>query len=147
MGKKGFLEKYHEKRNFDISSEPFGVESRKKDEDKQIFVTHKHDATNLHFDFRLLVDGVLKSWAVPKGPSTDPKVKRLAIPTEDHPLEYADFEGVIPEDQYGGGTVMVWDAGSFENDKKGDDGNLIPMLKHTKCLWADGSHSLRGATH
>lgn len=129
MGKKGFLEKYHEKRNFDISCEPFGAESRKKDEDKQIFVIHKHDATNLHFDFRLLVDGVLKSWAVPKGPSTDPKVKRLAIPTEDHPLEYADFEGVIPEDQYGGGTVMVWDAGSFENDKKGEDGNFIPMLK------------------
>lgn len=129
MGKKGFLEKYHEKRNFDISSEPFGAESKKKDEDKQIFVIQKHDATNLHFDFRLLVDGVLKSWAVPKGPSTDPKVKRLAIPTEDHPLEYADFEGVIPEDQYGGGTVMVWDAGSFENDKKGDDGNLIPMFK------------------
>lgn len=129
MGKKGFLEKYHEKRNFDISSEPFGDESRKKDKDKQIFVIHKHDATNLHFDFRLLVDGVLKSWVVPKGPSTDPKVKRLAIPTEDHPLEYADFEGVIPEDQYGGGTVMIWDAGKFENDKKDDKGNLIPMIK------------------
>lgn len=129
MGKKGFLEKYHEKRNFDISSEPFGDESGKKDKNKQIFVIQKHDASSLHFDFRLLVDGVLKSWAVPKGPSTDPTVKRLAIPTEDHPLEYADFEGVIPEDQYGGGTVMVWDAGSFENDKKDDDGNVIPMLK------------------
>lgn len=129
MGKKGFLEKYHEKRDFDISSEPFGEESKKKDKDKQIFVIQKHDASNLHFDFRLLVDGVLKSWAVPKGPSTNPKVKRLAVPTEDHPLEYADFEGVIPEDQYGGGTVMVWDAGSYENDKKDEDGNEIPMLE------------------
>ncbi|MCM8570876.1 DNA ligase [Gramella jeungdoensis] len=148
MGKKGFLEKYHEKRNFDISSEPFGDESKKKDKDKQIFVIHKHDATNLHFDFRLLVDGVLKSWAVPKGPSTDPKVKRLAIRTEDHPLEYADFEGVIPESQYGGGTVMVWDAGKFDNDKKDDDGNLIPMgeqIKNGHTTFILRGHKLKGA--
>ncbi len=127
MADKGFLKKYHEKRDFDISSEPFGDEAKKKDEDKQIFVIQKHDASNLHFDFRLLVDGVLKSWAVPKGPSTDPDVKRLAVRTEDHPVRYADFEGVIPEGQYGGGTVMVWDAGTYENDRKDDDGNLIPM--------------------
>ncbi|MCP9198865.1 DNA ligase [Gramella sp. GC03-9] len=126
---KGFLDKYHEKRDFDISSEPFGDEKNKKDSEKQIFVIQKHEATNLHYDFRILVDGVLKSWAVPKGPSTNPDVKRLAIPTEDHPVEYADFEGVIPEDQYGGGTVMVWDAGTYENDKRDDDGKLIPMEK------------------
>lgn len=129
MADKGFLKKYHEKRDFDISSEPFGDEANKKDKDKQIFVIQKHDASHLHFDFRLLIDGVLKSWAVPKGPSTDPDVKRLAVRTEDHPLRYADFEGVIPEGQYGGGTVMVWDAGSYENDRKDDDGNLIPMEK------------------
>ncbi|MGB8705280.1 MAG: DNA polymerase ligase N-terminal domain-containing protein [Gillisia sp.] len=126
MGK-GLLEKYHEKRDFSLSSEPFGESKDKKDEEKQIFVIQKHDASHLHFDFRLLVDGVLKSWAVPKGPSTDPRVKRLAMPTEDHPIEYADFEGIIPQDQYGGGTVMVWDAGTYENDKKDKDGNLIPM--------------------
>lgn len=127
MGKKGFLDDYHGKRDFDISSEPFGDEEHKEDKNKQIFVIQKHDASNLHFDFRLLVDGVLKSWAIPKGPSTDPEEKRLAVRTEDHPLEYADFEGVIPEEQYGGGTVMVWDAGTYENDKKDDEGNFVPM--------------------
>ncbi|MFZ0491010.1 MAG: DNA polymerase ligase N-terminal domain-containing protein [Salegentibacter sp.] len=132
MSEKGFLEKYHDKRDFDLSSEPFGKQKNKKDEDKQIFVIQKHDATNLHYDFRLLADGVLKSWAVPKGPSTDPEEKRLAIATEDHPIEYADFEGMIPEDQYGGGTVMVWDAGSYETDKKDEDGNLIPLGEQLK---------------
>lgn len=132
MGEKGFLEKYHDKRDFDISSEPFGKQKSKKDKDKQIFVIQKHDATNLHYDFRLLADGVLKSWAVPKGPSTDPDEKRLAIATEDHPIEYADFEGVIPEDQYGGGTVMVWDAGSYETERKDENGNLIPLGEQLK---------------
>ncbi len=126
MGK-GLLEKYHEKRDFSLSAEPFGESKNKKDKDKHIFVIQKHDASHLHFDFRLLVDGVLKSWAVPKGPSTDPKVKRLAVPTEDHPIEYADFEGIIPKNQYGGGTVMVWDAGTYESDKKDKEGNFIPM--------------------
>ncbi|MDT0691489.1 DNA polymerase ligase N-terminal domain-containing protein [Salegentibacter sp. F188] len=129
MAEKGLLEKYHEKRDFDISSEPFGSENSEGGTKKPIFVIQKHDASNLHYDFRLLVSGVLKSWAVPKGPSTDPDEKRLAIRTEDHPLEYADFEGGIPEDQYGGGTVMVWDAGTYKSQKTDKKGNSIPMEK------------------
>jgi len=125
MENKEFLKDYHKKRNFDISSEPFGQNKSKKN--KEIFIIQKHEASQLHYDFRLAVDGVLKSWAVPKGPSTDPDEKRLAIPTEDHPMEYADFEGVIPEGQYGGGTVMLWDAGIYRNTKKDDDGKLIPI--------------------
>jgi len=125
MENQDFLKEYHKKRDFDVSSEPFGKSKNKKD--KEIFVLQKHQASHLHYDFRLAVDGVLKSWAVPKGPSTDPDEKRLAVPTEDHPMEYADFEGVIPEGQYGGGTVMLWDAGTYKNTRIDDNGKLIPM--------------------
>jgi len=101
----------------------------------------------MHFDFRIEVDGVLKSWAVPKGPSTDSRDKRLAVATEDHPLEYADFEGVIPEDQYGGGTVIVWDAGPYKNITEDDDGNEVPLSKALKQgaveIWLEGK-KLRG---
>ncbi len=107
------LKKYNEKRDFRQTSEPSGGSGST--ENGALFVIQEHAASTHHFDFRLQVDGVLRSWAVPKGPSTDPSEKRLAIATEDHPLDYADFEGVIPEDEYGGGEVIVWDQGTYEH--------------------------------
>ena len=106
------LRRYKEKRDFGRTAEPAGGRGPSGD---RRFVIQKHDATSLHYDFRLEVDGVLRSWAVPKGLSTDPRDKRLAMPTEDHPMDYIDFEGVIPKGQYGGGPVIVWDTGTFEN--------------------------------
>jgi len=133
---KDTLQEYRDKRNIVATPEPAG--KQQKQSTKPVWVIQKHDASSLHYDLRLEVEGVLKSWAVPKGPSTDPGEKRLAIPTEDHPLAYAQFEGVIPEGQYGGGTVMIWDTGTYRNLKaeegKDNDSGSVPMA----TAYADG---------
>jgi DNA ligase D-like protein (predicted 3'-phosphoesterase) len=126
MKKKSIISTYEQRRNFTKTSEPQGSLHKETSDNQPIFVIQKHAASHLHYDFRLEIEGVLKSWAIPKGPSTDPAVKHLAVPTEDHPLEYALFEGTIPEDEYGGGTVMIWDIGTFENIKQ-KNGKLKPL--------------------
>ncbi len=126
MSKKDSLTEYWKNRDFGKTTEPSGKRKKRKRGKKSIFVVQKHNASHLHYDFRLEVDDVLKSWAIPKGPSTDPSGKRLAVMTEDHPLDYADFEGVIPEGEYGAGTVLVWDYGTYDNIKE-KNGEKIPM--------------------
>jgi len=126
------LTKYAQKRDFKKTAEPKA--GRSKDKDHLMFVIQKHDASRLHYDFRLEMDGVLKSWAVPKGPSTDPKVKRLAMMVEDHPFDYRNFEGIIPQGQYGGGTVIIWDEGTYEpieeiKGKKAQEKHLLEQLE------------------
>ncbi len=110
------LKEYKKKRDFRITNEP-KPELKKRKQTDLIYVIQKHKASNLHYDLRLELNGVLKSWAMPKGPSTNPSHRKLAVPTEDHPIEYADFEGIIPECEYGAGAVIVWDKGTYRNLK------------------------------
>lgn len=141
------LEEYKKKRTFSKTPEPTGGNST---ESELLFVVQKHAASHLHYDFRLELKGVLKSWAVPKGPSMDPDVKRLAMLVEDHPYDYKDFEGIIPKGQYGGGTVMVWDQGTFEtpevdkNDKKAQEHSLTGQFYKGGLLFTLNGKKLRG---
>ncbi|HKK80435.1 MAG TPA: DNA polymerase ligase N-terminal domain-containing protein [Phaeodactylibacter sp.] len=141
MAKQDKLAEYRRKRDFHLTSEPSGnkkIDGRKKNQ----FVIQKHDASSLHYDLRLQVDDVFVSWAVPKGPSTDPSEKRLAIRTEDHPLQYGNFEGVIDEGNYGAGTVMIWDRGRFTNlreEKEEDGASMEASLDEGKIeVWLEG---------
>jgi bifunctional non-homologous end joining protein LigD len=145
------LERYRAKRSFDATPEPSGSgdgaqHAQEPRAGEPHFVVQKHAARRLHYDVRLEADGVLVSWAVPKGPSYDPKEKRLAVHVEDHPLDYADFEGVIPEAQYGSGTVIVWDRGTYKNitEKRGKPVDLITAVSQGHVsVWLEGT-KLRG---
>jgi len=134
------LQTYRQKRNFDLTREPSGQHPPTPGEQHR-FVVQKHAASRLHYDFRIEVDGVLKSWAVPKGPSTNPSDKRLAMPTEDHPIEYLTFEGVIPEGGYGAGRMIVWDTGVYENLK---EGSLSQALQNGRIEVKLMGHKLKG---
>lgn len=134
------LKKYRQMRDFGATPEPSGGKPKKAK--LPIFVIQKHDATRLHYDFRLEMEGVLKSWAVPKGPSYDPTVKRLAMMTEDHPYDYAGFEGVIPAGNYGAGNVIIWDEGTYEltepeNGPKGIRDGKIAFKMYGKKMFGE----------
>ena len=134
------LEKYRNKRNFEVSPEPKGrtIAGRKS---SLLYVIQKHRATHLHYDFRLEWNGVLLSWAIPKGPSLDPSVKRLAMQVEDHPVEYGSFEGVIPAGEYGGGTVMLWDRGTWSPEEE----DVEAALKKGSLKFNLNGKKLRGS--
>ena len=133
--KKMGLKEYWKKRDFEKTGEPKGNE---KTSDRKIYVIQKHDATHLHYDLRLEMDGVLKSWAVPKTPPSEKGLKRLAVQVEDHPVEYANFEGTIPEGQYGAGTVEIWDKGEYILKERDEDKLVFEIrgrrLSGTYCL-------------
>ena len=136
------LKKYRSKRNFDVTSEPSGTQRRHGSSKKELaYVIQKHQASQLHYDFRLEWNGVLLSWAIPKGPSFDPSVKRLATPVEDHPIEYGGFEGVIPQGEYGGGTVMLWDQGTWTPE----DPDVNPALQKGELKFALNGKKLKGS--
>jgi len=143
------LGEYNRKRDFKITSEPPGKVGAKRPHGQALtFVIQKHAASRLHYDFRLELDGVLKSWSVPKGPSLDPKVKRLAVEVEDHPMEYGGFEGIIPKGQYGGGTVLLWDRGVWapqgDADKDLREGNLKFVMQGEKLSGGFALIKLKG---
>ena len=140
------LTTYKQKRSFNKTPEPVGGKPKEK---QLIFVVQKHDASRLHYDFRLEMEGVLKSWAVPKGPSLDPSVKRLAMMVEDHPFDYRDFEGIIPEGNYGAGTVIVWDEGTYQPiepfpDKKSQQKHLLKQLREGNLKVVLNGKKLKG---
>ncbi|MGA5822837.1 DNA polymerase ligase N-terminal domain-containing protein [Kitasatospora sp. NPDC094028] len=139
------LAAYRRRRDFTRTAEPEG--GRAEPGGRPSFVVQIHDATAMHFDVRLEVDGVLKSWAVPKGPSRDPHDKRLAMPTEDHPLDYREFEGVIAEGEYGAGTVIVWDEGTYRNlstDRAGHELPVADALERGHASFHLYGHKLHG---
>ena len=138
---KPLLKEYRRKRNFNVTAEPEGAPSSTKSPGELQYVIQKHQASQLHYDFRLEWRGVLLSWAVPKGPSLDPSVRRLAAPVEDHPLEYGGFEGVIPDGEYGGGTVMLWDRGTWTPE----DPDVDAALKNGELKFTLHGKKLRGA--
>jgi DNA ligase D-like protein (predicted 3'-phosphoesterase) len=135
------LRRFRDRRDFSKTPEPHGRGGRRRRRGEPRFVIQKHAASSLHYDLRLEADGVLKSWAVPKGPSLDPREKRLAMPTEDHPLAYGDFEGVIPEGGYGAGEVIVWDTGTYR--VLGDEPAANALEDGHLSFWLEGE-KLRG---
>lgn len=135
------LQEYRKKRDFRISPEPAGKGKAGASHSGGIYVIQKHRASHLHYDFRLESNGALLSWAVPKGPSLDPTVKRLAMQVEDHPIEYAKFEGVIPQGEYGGGTVMVWDKGTWSPEVPG----VSAALEKGDLKFALNGNKLKGS--